>query len=156
MLAEQEASGAVGKGRAGELRDALVELRAILRAETENAAPQLGKPATDALKGDAARAKVSTVSRDNLSSSFRSWQTAHGFELFSLFAKSDNLDTRTPSLAFRSGGKSLCEAQLLLCCSDIFRVTVEFCGRNLRCVVQGANISVVVSFGGRCPHVVRM
>lgn len=46
MLTEREAAGVVGEGRADELRGALVDVREILRAETEAAAPQYDEPET--------------------------------------------------------------------------------------------------------------
>lgn len=61
MLAEQESAGVVGEGQAGELRDALVGIREMLRAETDAAAPQHEEPATTALGEDAAQAKVRSV-----------------------------------------------------------------------------------------------
>ena len=62
LLAEQETAGVVGEGRAGELRDALVDVREMLRAETEAAAPQHIGPETAGLGEDAAKAKVRSVS----------------------------------------------------------------------------------------------
>ena len=62
MLAEQEAAGVVGEGRAGELRGALADVREMLRAEMEAAAPQHEEPETAGLEEDAAQAKVRSVS----------------------------------------------------------------------------------------------
>lgn len=61
MLAEQELGGVLGGGRASELRDALVDVREMLRAETE-ASPQHGEPQTVGLGGNAAQAKVRSLS----------------------------------------------------------------------------------------------
>lgn len=62
MLAEQEAASVVGKSRAGELRDALVDVTEMLRAETEAAVPQHEEPQTVVPGGDVAQAKVSSLS----------------------------------------------------------------------------------------------
>lgn len=62
MLTEREAAGVVGEGRADELRGSLVDVREMLRAETEAAAPQYEEPETTGSGEDTIDEKVRSVS----------------------------------------------------------------------------------------------